>query len=111
MCGATTTSRRQRVVENPDDTDQMKANRWTPRKASEYKEDFRPRKPVLPPDYVTGRPVQGRPRTDVRLPDSRVKFTNPGKVLWPMEGFTKADVIRYYDAVAAVMLPHLKDRP
>jgi bifunctional non-homologous end joining protein LigD len=28
-----------------------------------------------------------------------------------MEGFTKADVIRYYDAVADVMLSHLHDRP
>jgi hypothetical protein len=84
--------------------------KWTPRKASEYKEDFRPRKPVLPPDYGTRR-VQGRPRTDLRLPHSRVQFTKPEKVLWPMEGFTKADVIRYYEAVAAAMLPHLKDRP
>jgi bifunctional non-homologous end joining protein LigD len=40
-----------------------------------------------------------------------LKFTNLKKVFYPDEGYTKRDVINYYDAVSALMLPHLKDRP
>jgi bifunctional non-homologous end joining protein LigD len=41
----------------------------------------------------------------------RVAITNPGKVFWPDEGYTKADLIEYYEAVAPWLLPYLKDRP
>jgi len=41
----------------------------------------------------------------------RLKFTNLDKVLYPREGYTKRDVLRYYDAVAPLLLPHLQDRP
>ena len=37
--------------------------------------------------------------------------TNEAKVLFPRDGFTKKDVVGYYDGVADVMLPHLRDRP
>jgi len=37
--------------------------------------------------------------------------TNEDKVFWPKEGFTKGDVLDYYDAVASTILPYLKDRP
>jgi bifunctional non-homologous end joining protein LigD len=40
-----------------------------------------------------------------------MKLTNLGKVLYPQTGFTKAEVIDYYHQVAAVLLPHLSDRP
>lgn len=44
--------------------------------------------------------------------DGRIlKFTNLKKVFYPDEGYTKRDVINYYDAVSALILPHLKDRP
>ena len=41
----------------------------------------------------------------------RAALSNPGKVLYPLTGTTKADVLAYYLAVADVMLPHLRDRP
>lgn len=40
-----------------------------------------------------------------------LKFTNLKKVFYPDEGYAKRDVINYYDAVSALILPHLKDRP
>jgi len=40
-----------------------------------------------------------------------VKFTRPDKVFWPEEGYTKGDVIAYYEKIAPYILPHLKDRP
>jgi bifunctional non-homologous end joining protein LigD len=40
-----------------------------------------------------------------------VAVTHPDKVLFPADGITKADVVAYYRAVAAVLLPHVADRP
>ena len=38
-------------------------------------------------------------------------ITHPDKVLFPDDGITKGEVAAYYDAVAPVMLPHLRRRP
>jgi bifunctional non-homologous end joining protein LigD len=54
-------------------------------------------------------PAPPVPRTRVPLP--RVTITNPDKVFWPAEGFTKADLVAYYEAVAPWLLPYLRDRP
>lgn len=40
----------------------------------------------------------------------RAKLTNPRKVLYPLTGTTKSDVLAHYLAVAEVMLPHVRDR-
>jgi bifunctional non-homologous end joining protein LigD len=40
-----------------------------------------------------------------------VRITNPDKVFWPKEGYTKGDLIAYYRAVAPYLLPYLRDRP
>ncbi|HEY3820725.1 MAG TPA: DNA ligase D [Polyangiaceae bacterium] len=39
------------------------------------------------------------------------KLSNPDKVLFPRDGYTKRDIWDYYTAVAPVMLPHLAGRP
>jgi bifunctional non-homologous end joining protein LigD len=39
-----------------------------------------------------------------------VKLTNLDKPYWPDEAITKGDLLRYYAAVAPVLLPHLRDR-
>jgi bifunctional non-homologous end joining protein LigD len=38
-------------------------------------------------------------------------ITHPDKLLFPADGITKAEVAAYYEAVAALMLPHVRDRP
>ena len=40
-----------------------------------------------------------------------VAITHPDKVLFPDDGITKGELAAYYDAVAPVMLPHLRRRP
>jgi bifunctional non-homologous end joining protein LigD len=40
-----------------------------------------------------------------------VRVTNRAKVFWPAEGYTKGDLVDYYDAMSSVILPYLKDRP
>lgn len=47
----------------------------------------------------------------VRVDGRELKLSNLGKVLWPDEGITKAEVIRYYAQVATHMIPFLKERP
>ncbi|MGZ5537539.1 MAG: non-homologous end-joining DNA ligase [Chthoniobacterales bacterium] len=38
-------------------------------------------------------------------------LSNLDKVFYPGSGFTKGEVIGFYDAIAEVILPHLRDRP
>ena len=40
-----------------------------------------------------------------------LSLSNLGKVLYPASGFTKGAVLDYYSRVAAMMLPHVQDRP
>lgn len=40
-----------------------------------------------------------------------VEVSSPDKVMFPADGYTKADVVGYYEKVAPVMLPHLEGRP
>ena len=38
-------------------------------------------------------------------------ISHPEKVLFPADGITKGELAAYYDAIAPVMLPHLRRRP
>jgi len=38
-------------------------------------------------------------------------ISHPRKVYWPEQGYTKGDLVGYYDAVANWLLPYLRDRP
>jgi len=51
--------------------------------------------------------------TGIRLKpkDERVKFTNLKKVYWPDEGWTKGDLLGYYEQIADFILPYLVERP
>ncbi|MHA6618265.1 non-homologous end-joining DNA ligase [Pseudonocardia sp. DLS-67] len=51
------------------------------------------------------------PRRAAKKGFGRAPLSNPDKVLYPLTGTTKADVLGYYLAVADVMLPHLRERP
>jgi bifunctional non-homologous end joining protein LigD len=53
-----------------------------------------------------------RPISDVVKRGKReVPLSNLDKPFWPEEGITKGDLLAYYQAVAPVLVPHLKDRP
>lgn len=49
-------------------------------------------------------------RVHVEVDGHRLAVSNLDKVLFPMVGFTKAQVIDYYVRIAEVMLPHIADR-
>lgn len=41
----------------------------------------------------------------------RLTLTNTGKVYWPEPGYTKGDLMAYYDEMSKWILPYLKNRP
>jgi bifunctional non-homologous end joining protein LigD len=41
----------------------------------------------------------------------KIQLSNLDKVFWPREGYTKGDLLRYYDQVAETLLPYLHERP
>ncbi len=47
----------------------------------------------------------------VKAGKQEVKLTNQKKIYWPDEGYTKGDLITYYDQMSKFVLPYLKDRP
>ena len=49
--------------------------------------------------------------TPAPAPTTTSKLTNLDKIYFPEHGYTKGDLIQYYDTVAPLILPHLKDRP
>lgn len=56
-------------------------------------------------------PEPAAPTVAARKPAAAVTLSNPDKVFWPAEGYTKADLVRYYQSIAPWILPYLKDRP
>jgi bifunctional non-homologous end joining protein LigD len=56
--------------------------------------------------------LEGRHETEEKKVDGHLlKFTNLNKLYWPEDKVTKRDMFNYYDAVAPLMVPYLKDRP
>jgi bifunctional non-homologous end joining protein LigD len=61
-----------------------------------------PSAPLLPEKQV---------QAILEIDGKQLKFTNLNKVFYPREGYTKRDVINYYNSVADLILPHLHGRP
>ena len=53
---------------------------------------------------------EDRPRF-IDIGDKRVRLSHLPKVLFPGDGYTKADLFLYYQTVAPVLIPHLRGRP
>jgi bifunctional non-homologous end joining protein LigD len=63
-------------------------------------------------ERVSSELLPAGPAEATREIDGRtLKFSNLKKVFYPEQGYTKRDVLNYYDAVAELILPHLEDRP
>ena len=63
------------------------------------------------PDKAPGECLApGGPPVTAAIP-RMVAMTNPGKVFWPDDGYTKGDLIEYYRTISPWLLPWLRDRP
>lgn len=49
--------------------------------------------------------------TTITVEGKNLKLTNLKKIFWPEEGYTKQDLIDYYDKISEYILPYLIDRP
>ena len=56
-------------------------------------------------------PAKSPAEVTLDIEGHRLKFTNLNKVFYPGEGVTKRDLVNYYDAIANLIVPHLRDRP
>lgn len=61
--------------------------------------------PVKPADIP-----KDAPEVAIEIDGRRVKLTNLQKIFWPDAGITKGDLIRYYNIISPVLLPHLRNR-
>lgn len=48
---------------------------------------------------------------ELTISGKKLALTNIDKVYWPDEGYTKGDVIEYYNVIAPYILKYMKDRP
>jgi bifunctional non-homologous end joining protein LigD len=62
------------------------------------------------PDADDVAPSTALPKQPVS-PRAKVKISNPKKVFWPSEGYTKSDLCAYYEALSPQILPFLRERP
>lgn len=63
-----------------------------------------------PGDAVEQLIPDGGDDIEIRVGRRKLRLTNLSKVFFPDDGLTKRDLLRYYAAVAPVLLPHLRDR-
>jgi bifunctional non-homologous end joining protein LigD len=85
-------------------TERRGARRPAPRKSTQ---GDRQAAPALPP-----RPErQAGLKPELVIDGKRLRLTHLDKVYYPATGFTKADVIDYYRAIAPALLSHLRGRP
>src|SRR5262249_12292874 len=62
-------------------------------------------------DKAAGEVTRPQPiQTVVKKGKRELRLSNLDKLFWPDEGITKGDLLEYYQAVADVLVPHLKDR-
>jgi bifunctional non-homologous end joining protein LigD len=75
-----------------------------------YQESFvlRDPLPVLAGSSARSTRPNGR---NAPLPRSKQTFSHPKLLMWPGDSITKGDLIRYYDSIAPLLLPHIKNRP
>ncbi|HEY8724188.1 MAG TPA: DNA ligase D [Gaiellaceae bacterium] len=63
-------------------------------------------------DKEAGEVIREQPMPEViRKGKRELRLSNLDKPFWPDEGITKGDLLQYYQAIADVLVPHLKERP
>jgi bifunctional non-homologous end joining protein LigD len=67
----------------------------------------------LAPDAraLDAEPSPKREAKSAAKPEEALKLTRLDKVFWPVEGYTKGDLLAYYERVWPWLAPYLKDRP
>jgi bifunctional non-homologous end joining protein LigD len=69
-----------------------------------------PERDERPEALVPARSRRAR-KLELEVAGRSLTVSNLGKLMYPDAGFSKADVIDYYARIAAVLLPHVRERP
>lgn len=85
------------VVFNGNSNENIKKNTKTTNHNQEKMEDLKEHKTEN--DY------------DLKVGKTTLHLTNQDKIYFPKDGITKGDIVQYYNEVAPLILPYLKDRP
>src|SRR5262249_39705800 len=76
-----------------------------------FRDDIDPEQCRLEESLPTAKvEVREKPSSKLTLPP-KIAFTNLDKIFWPDDGYTKGDLIAYYDNISPYLIPHLMDRP
>jgi len=77
------------------------------------REDIDPKQVSATPKPEDATMLQDADATDTEADRvvGKARLTNQAKVFWPDDGITKGDLCSYYESIAPVLLPHLRDRP
>ncbi|RJQ32339.1 DNA ligase D [Candidatus Parcubacteria bacterium] len=83
------------------------------------REDKDPKEVVREFSMLIGGEPRPRPRyyrlkekeEEIMIDGKKLILTNLDKVYWPKDGYTKKDLVNYYDQIAPHILPYIKDRP
>ena len=73
-----------------------------------FRDDKKPAECIATPEAPITLP-KSKPKPKTK--NTELAFSNLEKIFWPEEGYTKGDLIAYYQAVSQWMLPYLRDRP
>jgi bifunctional non-homologous end joining protein LigD len=57
------------------------------------------------------RALAPEPEAPAPVAESELQLTRLDKVFWPVEGYTKGDLLAYHEAIWPWLAPYLKDRP
>src|SRR3954451_19657024 len=57
------------------------------------------------------RPRRTAPKKQSVASKAHAAFSHVEKVMFPEPGYTKGDLLAYYEAVAPLLIPHLRGRP
>jgi bifunctional non-homologous end joining protein LigD len=110
----------EKVWVRPELVCRVKYNSWTD-EARLRGPVFVGMRPDISPEECTREAVAAAPRQPlltgikdearVKVDGHTLRFINLNKIFYPEEGYTKRDILNYYDAVADRLIPHWKDRP
>ncbi len=99
------------VEPDPELICEVRYKEWTPHGMLRHPVFLRLRDDKPIEDCVRGAGPRAPGATPPAPPERRVEVTNTSKVFWPVEGYTKGDLIDFYAAIADAMQLYLTDRP
>jgi bifunctional non-homologous end joining protein LigD len=80
-----------------------------------FRDDVNPEQCILedalPSAATSSVPTTVATKTPRKQTQAKVELTNLDKIFWPDDGYTKGDLIRFYERMAPYLIPYLQDRP